>query len=63
MSEEKQKPVEFRIIPNGPLHAIGTFKIIDLNGKIVDITDEAFFCRCGNSKTKPFCDGSHRHDK
>ncbi len=43
-----------------PLRATGTFKIIDLNGKIIDITDEALFCRCGKSKTKPFCDGSHK---
>jgi CDGSH-type Zn-finger protein len=61
MSDIKtNKPVEFRVMPNGPLHAKGNFTILDSNGKTVEITDEAFLCRCGASKNKPFCDGSHR---
>lgn len=42
----------------GPYILEDDFKIIDINGK--DITPEggvARICRCGNSATKPFCDG------
>ena len=53
-------PVQFKVIPNGPLKAIGKFTIIDESGKKIEILDEAYFCRCGASKTKPFCDGSHK---
>jgi len=60
MSENIEKPVEFRVMPNGPLHAKGKFSILTPDGKTVEIVDEAFFCRCGQSKNKPFCDGSHR---
>lgn len=60
MNTDEKKPVEFRIVPNGPLHAIGTFTIHESNGKTTEIVDEAYFCRCGASKNKPFCDGSHR---
>jgi CDGSH-type Zn-finger protein len=53
-------PVQFRILPNGPLKATGKFTILDEKGKTIEISDEAYFCRCGASKTKPFCDGSHK---
>jgi CDGSH-type Zn-finger protein len=60
MSDNLDKPVEFKVMPNGPLHAKGKFSIMTPEGKTIEITDEAFFCRCGASKNKPFCDGSHR---
>jgi CDGSH-type Zn-finger protein len=60
MITEDKKPVEFRVIPNGPLHVIGTFTIIEPSGKTTEIVEEAYFCRCGASKNKPYCDGSHR---
>jgi CDGSH-type Zn-finger protein len=52
--------VEFKITPNGPIHAVGSFTIVNAGGKRIEITDETYFCRCGASKDKPFCDGSHR---
>jgi len=57
--QDKNDPVEFRVIPNGPLHTKGKFTIIDFDGKTVEIKNEVNFCRCGMSKTKPFCDNSH----
>lgn len=56
-------PVTFRVIANGPLHAEGKFSIHTANGKTIEIEDEAWFCRCGASKNKPFCDGSHKSVK
>jgi len=64
MSDQKHKnPVEFKVVPNGPLHVKGKFTIIDGAGKIIEINDEAFLCRCGLSKTKPFCDCNHRNNE
>ncbi len=57
--QDNNNPVEFRVIPNGPLRAKGKFTIIDSNGKTTEIEEETDFCRCGLSRTKPFCDGSH----
>jgi CDGSH-type Zn-finger protein len=30
-------------------------------GERFDLSDPVSLCRCGQSKNKPFCDGSHRH--
>jgi CDGSH-type Zn-finger protein len=61
MEDKKNiKPVEFRVMPHGPLWAKGEFTILNSSGKTIKVENEAFFCRCGGSKTKPFCDGSHR---
>lgn len=60
-SEEKNSPVEFHVIANGPLHAKGKFTILQSGGKTIEIEDEAYLCRCGASKNKPFCDGSHKN--
>jgi CDGSH-type Zn-finger protein len=59
-TDNNKKPVEFRVMPNGPLHVKGNFTLLNSNGETVEINDEAFLCRCGASKNKPFCDGSHR---
>jgi CDGSH-type Zn-finger protein len=40
---------------------LSDLKLTDSTGQPIDITGEKklFLCRCGGSKTKPFCDGSH----
>jgi len=44
---------------DGPLHVQGNVEICAGTGRIVLRTDEVKLCRCGNSKNKPICDGSH----
>ena len=48
---------------NGPLVIHGTFKLVDHRGNEFTLPtgkDNVALCRCGQSRTKPFCDGSHR---
>jgi CDGSH-type Zn-finger protein len=45
---------------DGPYHVQGDFVLIDGAGNKLEITDEAWLCRCGESTEKPFCTGSHR---
>jgi CDGSH-type Zn-finger protein len=40
---------------------LSELKMIDSTGQPIDLKGEKkiWLCRCGASKTKPFCDGSH----
>jgi CDGSH-type Zn-finger protein/uncharacterized Fe-S cluster protein YjdI len=49
-----------RTINNGPLHLKGNLTIVAGSGLTRWSGTEAFLCRCGASKNKPFCDGSHK---
>ena len=37
----------------------GPITLINTNGQREIKLGETFFCRCGTSSNKPFCDGSH----
>lgn len=45
---------------DGPLLIQGNLEICSGTGRTVTRTQKAALCRCGNSGSKPFCDGSHR---
>lgn len=49
-----------RPLPDGPLLVSGNFAIHASSGRLAWQGTEAALCRCGASKNKPFCDGSHR---
>ena len=44
---------------NGPLRVQGNLEICAGTGRTVARITEAYLCRCGQSKNKPFCDVSH----
>ena len=46
---------------NGSLRIENDFEIVDKNGNVYDLAGRELLslCRCGLSKNKPFCDGSH----
>ena len=59
---KKQTPkfAKVQILKNGPALVTGNFIIRDFNKKKVRMKSPvAALCRCGGSKKKPFCDGSH----
>lgn len=47
------------IIEDGPLQVEGDFRIYNTIGELIEHDGKAMLCRCGKSKTKPLCDGSH----
>ena len=47
------------VIENGPLMVFGSHKLTLKDGKEEVKTKPTAFCRCGQSKNKPFCDGTH----
>ncbi len=46
---------------NGSIRVTGEFEITDMAGNNYDLQGREVIglCRCGQSKNKPFCDGSH----
>ena len=51
--------VQLTVIPNGPVLFEGPLKITMADGS-EEITKKGALCRCGASRRKPFCDGSHK---
>ena len=47
---------------NSALKIEGDFEIVDAEGNIYQIGDRIVIsvCRCGLSKSMPFCDGAHK---
>ncbi|MFH0867379.1 MAG: (4Fe-4S)-binding protein [Bacteroidota bacterium] len=54
-----QSTTEISIIKNGPYIVKGAFKITDTDGNEIETQSTASLCRCGYTKKRPFCDGSH----
>jgi len=52
--------IKVSFMPDGPLVAEGNLTIIAGTGRVAWRGTKAFLCRCGESKNKPFCDGSHK---
>jgi CDGSH-type Zn-finger protein len=45
---------------DGPLLVRGPFRLVDQNGEEIVIDRETVaLCRCGKSRMRPFCDGTH----
>ena len=44
---------------NGPLVVMGNLEVCTGTGHTVLRTQKAALCRCGASRNKPFCDGTH----
>ena len=48
---------------DGPYDVVGSPELKDDIGTKPDSEEHYTLCRCGASKNKPFCDGTHRHIK
>jgi CDGSH-type Zn-finger protein len=46
---------------NGPLLVRGPFDLVDEHGQDIERNRKTIaLCRCGRSRIKPFCDGTHK---
>jgi CDGSH-type Zn-finger protein len=46
---------------DGPLLVRGSFRMLDQDGTEITVDRETVaLCRCGKSRTRPFCDGTHK---
>lgn len=53
--------VTITVCPDGPLLVRGPFTVETADGEPVDHQRKVIaLCRCGRSRLKPLCDGSHR---
>ena len=51
--------VSIKLTKDGPYAVKGVTVMTDADGTPIECKPTMFLCRCGMSKTKPFCDGSH----
>jgi CDGSH-type Zn-finger protein len=52
--------VKMRVKENGSIRVTGTVDFVDADGNVVETKTDFSLCRCGHSKEKPYCDGSHK---
>jgi CDGSH-type Zn-finger protein len=52
---------EVNITPceDGPYLVSGAVYLTDVDGREIPHPDQMALCRCGQSKNKPLCDGTH----
>jgi uncharacterized Fe-S cluster protein YjdI len=58
-SMEPGEPATIEAQSNGPLYISGPVRILDASGVVIREDTRVALCRCGHSRNKPFCDGSH----
>ncbi|HEY3019493.1 MAG TPA: CDGSH iron-sulfur domain-containing protein [Solirubrobacteraceae bacterium] len=58
----EQPLVEIKVRDNGPYKVTGPIRLVDVDGNAWELPpgEPVALCRCGQSRTKPFCDRSHR---
>ncbi|MFQ6029584.1 MAG: CDGSH iron-sulfur domain-containing protein [Dehalococcoidia bacterium] len=57
---EPDLPREIAVIPDGPLWVSGGIPVERRDGQPWEIRNRVTLCRCGASKNKPLCDGTHK---
>lgn len=58
--EARNGAVDVQPLPNGPLKLVGNLEVVSGTGRTLNRVTQTFLCRCGQSKNKPYCDGSHK---
>jgi CDGSH-type Zn-finger protein len=56
------EPVEIKVRDDGSYKVTGPVRLVDAEGNEIPYDRERplALCRCGHSRTKPFCDKAHR---
>lgn len=57
---EPDHPAQISPVADGPLWVTGSIEIVRADGEPFEVRPRVTLCRCGASKTKPLCDGTHK---
>jgi CDGSH-type Zn-finger protein len=60
MGIKMSENIKMRVKENGSIRVTGTVDFVDADGNVVETKTDFSLCRCGHSKEKPYCDGSHK---
>lgn len=60
MDDERPPPAaSVTVFPDGPYLVRGEVEVRNPDGSVTRRLSKVALCRCGQSGSKPFCDGSH----
>ncbi|KOY86624.1 hypothetical protein AD998_11150 [bacterium 336/3] len=59
--QNEDKNLKIEILPNGPILVQGNFTLKHGEEEKENAKSTTYLCRCGASKKKPYCDGSHKN--
>ena len=54
------EPIKIQVMKDGPYLIEGNFLLIESDGSKMNMKGISSICRCGDSHSMPFCDGTHR---
>ncbi|MFN0092920.1 MAG: CDGSH iron-sulfur domain-containing protein [Acidimicrobiales bacterium] len=57
---EPDLPTQIAVVPDGPLWVSGAVAVECSDGGAIESRNRMTLCRCGASKNKPLCDGTHK---
>lgn len=56
---ERHEPPSIKPIEDGAYRVRGSIEVVGADGRSYERRERQTLCRCGHSRNKPFCDGSH----
>jgi CDGSH-type Zn-finger protein len=56
---DTQRPPCITVVKDGPYNVVGSVRLLEQPRAQGASTEHYTLCRCGGSKNKPFCDGTH----
>ncbi|MGH8240324.1 MAG: CDGSH iron-sulfur domain-containing protein, partial [Steroidobacteraceae bacterium] len=56
---ERPEPPSITPLADGPYRIRGAIEVVGVDGRPYERRARQTLCRCGHSRNKPFCDGSH----
>lgn len=57
---ETGRQAKIRVMKDGPIVVEGQYSVIGSDDQELKPTVMTSFCRCGSSRSMPYCDGTHR---
>lgn len=58
--DPSKKKLVLKLMDNGPILLEGTYRVHSIANEAANSSKNVAMCRCGQSGTKPFCDGTHK---